>query len=51
MVPNIHMDTYVCELERSYIETVGNGRMDGPSGVRSHAPTPRDYDFFKIPRT
>ena len=38
MVPNSHMDTYVCELERSYTETVGNGRMDGPNGVRSHPP-------------
>ena len=37
MVPNSHMDTYACEWERSYTETVGNGRMDGPSGVRSHA--------------
>ena len=36
MVPNSHMDTYACELERSYTETVGNGRMDGPNGVRSH---------------
>ena len=40
MVPNSHMDTYACELERSYTETVGNGRMDGPNGVRSHPPTP-----------
>ena len=40
MVPNSHMDTYACELECSYTETVGNGRMDGPSGVRSHPPTP-----------
>eukprot|EP01052_Picozoa_sp_SAG31_P088299 SAG31_NODE_49848_length_127_cov_106.821429_1_plen_39_part_10 len=39
MVPNSHMDTYACELERSYTETVGNGRMDGPNGVRSHPPT------------
>eukprot|EP01052_Picozoa_sp_SAG31_P086726 SAG31_NODE_47479_length_240_cov_9.709220_1_plen_38_part_10 len=31
MVPNIHMDTYVCELDSSYTKTVGNGRMDGPS--------------------
>ena len=36
MVPNSHMDTYACELERSYTETVGNGRMDGPNGVRSY---------------
>ena len=47
MVPNSHMDTYACELERSYTETVGNGRMDGPSGVRSHPPTPTRLLFLK----
>jgi len=40
MVPNSHMDTYACELERSYTKTVGNGRMDGPSAVRSHPHAP-----------
>ena len=47
MVPNSHMDTYACELERSYTETVGNGRMDGPNGVRSHPPTPTRLLFLK----
>ena len=47
MVPNSHMDTYACELERSYTETVGNGRMDGPNGVRSHPPTTTRLLFLK----
>ena len=47
MVPNSHMDTYACELERSYTETVGNGRMDGPNGVRSHPSTPTRLLFLK----